>query len=314
MLYSKLGQTGLDCSALGFGTWQIGGGRWKGMSEQQSIGLLHHAHDSGVNVFDVAMVYGQYKNGDKAVRSRSLELLGKAFGDSKRQGVVVCLKVGQLDEYSHRSNLEPNWIVAQVQEALSILRTDYVDICLIHAPTQQEIRNLRALAVLETLQALGYVRFIGYSIENQADHAMVALEQRIDVLMLQYNLIDQECANALSIAADRSIGVLVGGPLKRGYLSGRYSSVTDFSCEDNYWDWNLRYAKGKVEANLAEVNRLKQIYGGAERLRHEALLHVLRTKGVTSAMVGHRLDQEVNENVATVQHLSPSNLVVSHEG
>lgn len=284
------------------------------MSEQQSIGLLHHAHDSGINVFDVAMVYGQYKNADKANRSRSLELLGKAFGDSKRQGVVVCLKVGQLDEYSHRSNLKPDWIVAQVQEALSILRTDYVDICLIHAPAQQEIRDLRALAVLETLQALGHVRFIGYSIENQSEHALVALEQRIDVLMLQYNLIDRECANALSIAADRSIGVLVGGPLKRGYLSGRYGSVADLPRDDNYWDWNLRYAKGKVESLLVEANQLKQTYGSAERLRHEALLHVMRTKGVTSAMVGHRLNHEIDENVATVQHLSTTNLVMSHEG
>lgn len=313
MIYSKLGQTGLDCSTLGFGTWQIGGGRWKSTSEQESIGLLHHAIDSGINVFDVAMVYGQYKSVDATIRSRSLELLGKAFGDYRRQRVVICLKVGQLDEYSHRSNLKPDWIVAQVREALAILRTDRIDICLIHAPTLQEIRELRGLAVLETLQALGYVRFIGYSIENQPEHAIAALGQKIDVLMLQYNLIDQECAHALSVAADRSVGVLVGGPLKRGYLCGRYTSVADLPRDDDYWDWNLRYARGKVEAFLEQVGRLKGRYGSGEQLRHEALLHVLKTKGVTSAMVGHRLSHEVDENLTTVLQLAHSNIAVPNE-
>ena len=57
MLYNKLGRTGLDCSILGFGTWQIGGGRWKSLSESNSVELLRFAKERGINIFDVAAVF-----------------------------------------------------------------------------------------------------------------------------------------------------------------------------------------------------------------------------------------------------------------
>jgi aryl-alcohol dehydrogenase-like predicted oxidoreductase len=297
MIYNKLGRTGLDCSKLGFGTWQIGGGRWKGMSDDESIALLRKAKEVGINIFDAAVVYGQYNGKFNEKRSHSLELLGKAFPNEKRNEVIICLKIGQIDEYSHRAFYKPDRLVKQIKQALLQLNTDYIDICLIHAPTISEVKSQQALRVIQTLRALGIVKFIGYSFEDEPEHAKIAIDQDIDVLMLQYNLIDISCAEIFDIADSKGVGVLVGGPLKRGYLSGEFEKISDLPTEDDYWNWNLRYSRKKVEQTLQKVNDLKIKYGNAKTLRESAFEFINSNYGVSSIIVGHRKELEVEENL-----------------
>lgn len=303
MKFVKLGHTGLDCSQLGFGTWQIGGGRWKGLEPKKSIALLRHAADCGVNIFDAAVVYGQYRGELNEQRSHSLELLGKAFEGSRRSEVIICLKLGQLDEYSHKAIYEPRNMVDQVQRAMKQLKTNYLDICLVHAPSIAEIRDGRALSVVQTLQAMGVAKFVGYSFEAELEHAKLALGQEIDVMMLQYNLLDEACVEVFDTAASLGVGVLVGGPFKRGYLSGQFEKLDDLPLEDNYWAWNLRYTKKKVEELLIAATQLKNQAGGAHELRKMALHHIIRHQGVSSAIVGHRTEGEVTENAKLIDQI-----------
>ena len=127
MKYRKLGNTGFDVSEVGFGTWQIGGKRWKAGSEIDKIKLLREAKKLGVNIFDAAVVYGQYKDEDGHLQSESQELLGKAFAEN-RDGVYYCIKFGQFDEYSHRSDYNPDRIIDQFKQSLRRLNTDYIDL------------------------------------------------------------------------------------------------------------------------------------------------------------------------------------------
>ena len=305
MKFAKLGRTGLEVSRLGFGTWQIGGGRWKALHDDDSVALLRTAVEHGVNVFDVATVYGQYRNEMACLESHSLELLGRAFTETALQcSTFICLKVGQLDELSHLSDYSPRNIVERVRHSLALLRRELVDICLIHAPSLAEVEQGRALAVLETLKSLGMVRAIGYSFENEPLHVAAALRQSVDVLMLQYNLIDSECADVLDDASRRGVGVLVGGPYKRGYLSGRYRYLSELPLEDGYWEWNVRHCAGKVESTLRRVRELMEGAGGSRELRSRALGHVLAKPAVGSAIVGHRGPEEIGDNVGIVDALS----------
>jgi aryl-alcohol dehydrogenase-like predicted oxidoreductase len=299
MVYNKLGRTGLDCSKLGFGTWQIGGGRWKGMSDDESISLLRKAKQFGINIFDAAVVYGQYRGEYNEKRSHSLELLGKAFPKEKRNEIIICLKIGQIDEYSHRAFYKPDRLVKQIRQALIQLDTDYRDICLIHAPSLSEVISQQALRVIQTLRALGLVKFIGYSFEDEPENAKIAIDQDIDVLMLQYNLIDTSCSEIFNLAERKGVGVLVGGPLKRGYLNGEFEKISDFPTEDDYWNWNLRYSRKKVEQTLQKVNDLKAKYGDAKHLREKAFDFINCNHGVSSIIVGHRKELEVEENSET---------------
>jgi aryl-alcohol dehydrogenase-like predicted oxidoreductase len=150
--YRKLGNTGLDCSLIGFGTWQIGGGRWTGLNDDESISLILSSIKAGINIFDVAYVYGQYKNLYGEKYSRSLDLLGKALLQVRRDEVIICLKLGQLDEYSHKSNYSPRHMISQFKTALKVLNTDYIDICLVHAPSINDVSKENSITVLKTLQ------------------------------------------------------------------------------------------------------------------------------------------------------------------
>ncbi|HWY29619.1 MAG TPA: aldo/keto reductase [Candidatus Acidoferrum sp.] len=305
MKYTKLGRTGFDVSRLGFGTWQIGGGRWKAMSDSDNIKLLRSAVERGINIFDAAYVYGQYRNENAVLESRSLELLGKALGEPGFcDSTFICLKIGQLDEFSHAADYSPRRLVENFKHSLALLRRKVVDICLIHAPSLAEVEQGRALAVLETLKGLGLAKAIGYSFENDPEHVAIALRQPIDALMLQYNLIDDECASVLDDAWRQSVGVLVGGPYKRGYLSGRYRRMEDFSPEDCYWEWNLKHNRGKVNAVLNKVNDLLNKAGGARELRHMALEHIFQKPAIGSVIVGHREESEVADNADIVEHLN----------
>jgi myo-inositol catabolism protein IolS len=301
--HRKLGNTGYDVSSIGFGTWQIGGGRWTAPSFNERVQLLRSALELGVNVYDAAVVYGQYTDDAGRLDCRAQELLGAAFAD-RRERVIYCVKIGQFDEYTHRSLYEPRWLVDQFRQSLRRLRTDFVDICLIHAPSLHDVRQGRALAVVQTLQSLGLVRAVGYSFEAEPEHVMAALEQRVDVLMFQYNLIDPHCAAVLDEAAVRGVGVLVGGPLKRGYLSGRFHSLDDLPLDDDYWAWNVAKNPAKVQKILAHVEELLDQHGSPEALRRAALQHVLAKPAVASAIVGHRALAEVTENLQAVGPLS----------
>lgn len=306
MKYTKLGRTGLDCSRLGFGTWQLGGERWHGLAPEDSVSLLEHALDAGVNTYDAAIVYGQYRGELNERRSRALEHLGNAFGDKsgKRGQAFICLKLGQLDEMSHRAIYQPMRMVDELNRALRELKTDYVDICLVHAPSLHEVKDGRPLAVVQTIQALGKARFVGYSFEAEPEQARLALSMGgIDVMMFQYNLLDEECGDVIDLAEEQGVGCLIGGPFKRGYLSGTYDKPEDLPLEDHYWKWNLDTCRGKVEETLAKVAKLKMQAGGAKQLRQQSLRHILGHPGAACAVVGHRAVSEVDENAQAIDEI-----------
>jgi myo-inositol catabolism protein IolS len=303
--HRKLGTTGLDVSMIGFGAWQIGGGRWHVGSREESIQLLRDAQKLGVNIYDSAVVYGQYKDSNRYLQSRSQELLGEAF-QGMRDQVIFCLKLGQFDEYSHRSDFSPERIIDQFKQSVRRLRTNYVDLVLCHAPSLRTVREEKAIRILQSLRALGFVRAVGYSFENEPEHVRAALEQDIDVIMLQYNLLDEQCVKAIQEAEMRGIGILVGGPFKRGYLTGKFNTIKDLPLEDNYWKWNVNYNPGKVQHILKQVHALKEKHGSPRALRKAAIGHIVKESGVNSLIVGHRDIREVRENIESLRAIMQS--------
>jgi aryl-alcohol dehydrogenase-like predicted oxidoreductase len=277
-------------------------GRWKSGSLKEGSRLLREAHFHGVNIFDAAVVYGQYTSRENSLRARSLDLLREAFG-SLRDQVYYCVKIGQRDEMSHFSDYSPKNLTAQTFQALKQLGTFWIDICLLHAPSLDDIRSGKALAVLETLRECGHVRAIGYAVENEPQHALMAIEQGVDVLMMQYNLIDQECSDVIAKAYAHATGILVCGPFKRGYLTGRFSAVGDLPLHDHYWKWNTQHNPRKVEALIDRVKVLQTDFASPEGLRREALRFILAEAGVSSVIVGHRTEVELWENLTITQDL-----------
>jgi len=300
MKYRKLGNTGFDVSEIGFGTWQIGGKRWKSLSREENIEMLRSARDLGVNIFDSAVVYGQYSDNNGYLQSESQELLGEAF-KNRRDEVIYCVKLGQFDEYTHRSDYNPQRIVDQFNQSLKRLNTNYIDIALIHAPSLAEVKEGKAITILQTLRALGKVKAIGYSFEVEPEHVKEAINQDVNVIMLQYNLLERQCESAIQKATEHGVGILVGGPFKRGYLTGRWKTAEDIAKEeDDYWKWNIKYNKGKVERILKDVNQYIEEVGSPLGLRKKSLEFVL-SQPVASVIIGHRSLDEVKENIQNLE-------------
>ncbi|MFM9958707.1 MAG: aldo/keto reductase [Phycisphaerales bacterium] len=210
-----LGNTGLLVSAIGLGTVKLG--RRDGVkypvpfelpSDEQALELLRTAHDLGVNLIDTAPAYGTSE-------TRLGELLDRV---APRERWVLCSKAGETFENgSSTFDFTPAAITASVERSLRRLRTDYLDVVLLHSNGDDEEVVVRsgALEALRALKRRGLVRAVGASTKTPGG-ALLAVE-RGDVVMLTLNSAEQGDAPAAALAAERGVGVLVKKALVSGH-------------------------------------------------------------------------------------------------
>src|SRR5690554_2137091 len=135
----KLGDTGMEVSEIAFGGVEIGmpygiGIRSESdmLGEKEAIRLLHQAIDEGINFFDTARMYGN-----------SEAIMGKAF-EKRRNELIICTKCRHL-----RTDNGPllsgdvllKMIHSSLEESLSALRTDYLDIFMLHQGDLEILKN-----------------------------------------------------------------------------------------------------------------------------------------------------------------------------
>jgi aryl-alcohol dehydrogenase-like predicted oxidoreductase len=121
-----LGRTGVRVSPLCLGAMMFGD--WGNQDHGESIRIIHRALDAGINFIDTADVYS---------RGESEEIVGKALAAGRRDRVVLATKVhGRMgDDPNERGNTR-RWIVREVDDSLSRLGTDWIDLYQIHRPEQ----------------------------------------------------------------------------------------------------------------------------------------------------------------------------------
>ena len=124
MEYRPFGQTDLQISAIGFGCWEIGG-TYGRIDETQFQRAVQRAIDAGINCFDTAEAYGM---------GVSEQALAQALG-GRRQDVVIVTKfgVGYADRPTRRDSSRER-VIASIEKSLQNLKTDYVDVYLVHWP------------------------------------------------------------------------------------------------------------------------------------------------------------------------------------
>ena len=208
-----LGATGLKVSALGLGTVKLGRNQGVRYPEQFEIpdrrhaaALLAQAQELGINLIDTAPAYGE-----------SEERLGSLLEGSRDQW-VICSKVGE-EFFDGKSNhdFSPAHTRGSVERSLRRLRTDVLDIVLVHSNGDDLhiIREMDTLQTLADLKQAGLIRAYGMSTKTIAGGlAAVAL---CDVLMLTYNLGDQEQSPVLAACAAANKGVLIKKALAGGH-------------------------------------------------------------------------------------------------
>lgn len=209
-----LGDTDLKVSPLGLGTVKIG--RNQGVKypeafelpgDRQVIDLLRQARELGINLIDTAPAYG-----------RSEERLGQLLRD--RHQWILCSKAGEeFRDGVSRYDFRPEQIQRSVERSLRRLRTDYLDIVLIHSNGDDHdiIHRHGALDALNELKQRGLVRATGMSTKT-VDGGLACLE-RADAAMVTYNLTDDSQRPVIDYAHRHNKGILVKKAFGSGHLS-----------------------------------------------------------------------------------------------
>jgi aryl-alcohol dehydrogenase-like predicted oxidoreductase len=222
-----LGKTDLNIVPLVLGGNVFG---WT-IDEKQSMPVLDAFVDKGFNCIDTADVYSAWKPGNHGGESETI--LGKWFKHSgKRDKVVLLTKVGM--KMPAGEGLSKQYIVAEVEDSLKRLETDYIDLYQSH----KDDLNTPLEETLEAHQQLiaqGKVRYIGasnYKAERLREAMNVAKAKGLPeykTLQPEYNLIDREDyeKNLAPVAAEFALGVIPYFSLASGFLTGKYQSIED---------------------------------------------------------------------------------------
>ena len=293
MRYRTLGRTGIKVSPYGLGAMMFGG--IANADHDDCIAIIHKALDAGINLIDTADRYSQ---------GESEEIVGKAL-KGRRDRVVLATKVhGPMGEDPNSQGNSRRWITQAVEGSLRRLGTDHVDLYQIHRPAPDtDIEE--TLSVLTDLVRAGKVRAIGSStfpasaiVEAQwvAERRGLA---RFRAEQPPYSILNRSVEReVLPLCETYGMGALVWSPLAKGLLTGRYR-------EGEALPDSLRvkvFASQMSDAgHLRAVERLIPVAQAAGlSLTHMALAFAIAHPGVTSAILGPRTMQQLDDLLAGV--------------
>ncbi len=211
-----LGRTGLSVSEIAFGGVEIGMPYGLGAhdmpDEASAIRLLQKAVELGVNFFDTARHYGE-----------SERLMGQAFQGIRHEVVIAtkCIHLkdqqGNIPSYSRLNDI----IRESLEVSLENLKTDYIDLFMVHYADMDILQNEDVTRVFLELKQEGHVKNIGISV-YKAEETAKAIECAIwDAIQLPFNLMDQSHGDWFREAAEKGIGIIVRSVLMRGMLTER---------------------------------------------------------------------------------------------
>ena len=278
-----LGSTGIEVSEIGLGAWQLGNtDQWIGPDHDTSLRIVDEALALGVNLFDTAPGYAG---------GRSEQLLGEAL-EGRRADVVLVTKFGHKADGS--SDWDPARIEPAVEQSLRALRTDYLDVILMHSPPTElfDGRTADHYREFERLRSAGVVRAYGASVDWGADIDAVVSTTDSQVLEVLLHAFHQEPLAALENAAAKGLGAIVKVPLDSGWLSGRYDKDSRFS------DVRSRWTPADIERRAVLVEQFKALLPDDVSMSHAALRWLLAQGCVSSVIPGAKSIAQLRDNVA----------------
>lgn len=293
MQYRRLGFSGLQVSAIGLGTNQFGGK----VSEKEVAEILAALSDQGVNFLDTANMYQ---------KGRSETAIGKAL-KGQRQNWLVATKFfhpvapeGPNDRGTSRKH-----IFQAVEDSLSRLQTDHIDLYQIHSwdentPLEESLRALDDLVRSGKVRYVGASNFNGWQLTEAFGLAREKGWTRPVSIQPHYHLFERGIEAELVPAAQyNDIGILPYFPLAGGFLTGKYLAGQD-APKGSRGESSPYVQKYFTEANYA---RLEQLSAFAEQHGRSinALAHawLLAQPQVSSVISGATSVAQALENAAT---------------
>ncbi|YCI04723.1 aldo/keto reductase [Ensifer sp. D2-11] len=294
----EIGRSGVTASAVGLGTWAIGGWMWGGTDERESIAAIQASLDAGVTLIDTAPAYGL---------GRAEEIVGKALS-GRRDKAVIATKCGlvwhtrqghhffdQDGKPVHR-HLGRESIFHEVEQSLRRLGTDYIDLYITHwqDPTTPIEETMRAL---EDLRAAGKIRAIGASNVNLEELEIYVKIGGLDAIQERFSMMDREIeAQLLPVTTANGVATLSYSSLALGLLSGSIGPERVFSGDDQRKD-NPRFSVANREKVTRFAEAIKPIAQEHEAsIAQIVIAWTLAQPGITFALCGARNPAQALEN------------------
>ncbi|TYC75949.1 aldo/keto reductase [Stappia sp. BW2] len=298
MLTREIGRSSIKASAIGLGTWAIGGWMWGGTDEAKSISAIQASIDEGVSLIDTAPAYGQ---------GLAEEIVGKAIA-GRRDKVVLASKCG-LVWHTQKGNhffdydgkpvhryLGKDAIVYEVEQSLKRLGTDYIDHYITHwqDPTTPVSETMEAL---ETLKTQGKIRSIGASNTTVDDVKAYLAAGQLDAIQEEYSMIKRDIEEThVPLCLQEKVSVLSYSSLALGLLTGKIGPDRTFEGDDQRKD-NPRFSvvnRRKVAELMGAIAPIADAHGATKA--QVVIAWTLQQPGITFSLCGARDPEQAREN------------------
>jgi aryl-alcohol dehydrogenase-like predicted oxidoreductase len=307
----RFGDTDLEVSEIGFGTWALGSTWWGEVRESAGERLLLEALELGITFFETGDAYGQGANE---------ELVGRALG-RHRERVQVSTKFGYVldsEREQHSEGERPQrwdgpFVRAGLEGSLRRLGTDYVDLYQLHNPRMSAIESDECFGALEDLRAEGKIRHYGVALGpaiGWREEGLAAIARR-DIASVQtvYNLLEQDPGRDLmAAAAEHGVGVMARVPTSSGLLDDNLNAETTFGPGDHR---RHRPREWLVEG-LQKIDRIRFLCGpeSGRTMAQAALRFILAQPQMAVVIPTITNEAELREyaGAADVPDLTPGEL------
>ena len=243
----KLGNSGLEVSALGLGCMSMSSGYGPAANKQEMISLIRTAVERGVTLFDTAEVYGPFTNE---------ELVGEALAPVRDQ-VVIATKFGfKMD--SDGVDSRPEHIREVAEASLKRLRTETIDLFYQHR-VDPNVPIEDVAGTVKDLIREGKVKHFGLSEAGVQTIRRAHAVQPVTALQSEYSLWTRVPeGEVLPVLEELGIGFVPFSPLGRGFLTGKMDANTTFDSSD-FRNKLPRFTPEARKANQALVDLIGKV-------------------------------------------------------
>jgi aryl-alcohol dehydrogenase-like predicted oxidoreductase len=307
MLFRNLSAIPDPISAIGFGTWALGGEAFAGHApsltpeqERESVLLVHRALEGGISFFDTADSYGL---------GNAERVLGRALAQRPDAPAVISTKFGGRQKTGAGAGVDthdfsPEWMRQAVEGSLQRLGRARVELLLFHNPPDDFDWASYPREPLEALRHEGKLGAYGVSCKTFRGAERV-LEARFGhAIEVVYNILDRRIEErVLPMAKAQGVGVIARVPLASGFLSGTLAKQP-FGANDV----RSTLSEAEVAWRFAQVEKLRFLDDEPGGMPLSALRFCLSNPDVTTVAPGMRTqaDVEANLRAEASQPLSPT--------
>ena len=304
-LFNRCGRSGIVLPPISVGLWQNFGGV---NVFETGRAVIRRAFDRGVTHFDLANNYGPpYGSAEENFG----EILRKDFS-SHRNELLISTKAG-WDMWRGPYGLggSRKYMLASLDESLARMGLEYVDIFYSHRPTLDVPleETMGALAQAVRQGKAMYVGISSYSPERTREAAQILKSEGVPLLIHQpsYSMLNRWVEKELlGTLAELGVGCIAFSPLAQGLLTNKYLNGVPASsrAKDGVW-FQKEFLS---EENLTRVRALNDIARGrGQSLAQMAIAWVLRDKRVSSALVGARNVEQLDNSLDALKNLQFTN-------